>query len=75
MHEDAHALDLRFRGGTGSCVIDDYVTYLDANHYREISCFVRGETGGSVVVAAALQARWAHSAALLERAVSAYAPG
>ncbi len=72
IHEDARAVHLVFRGGTGSCVIDDYVTRVKANHYREIACLVQGRTAVSVIVAAALASDWARSAALLERAVAAY---
>jgi hypothetical protein len=72
VHEDGQALDLSFLGGKGSCVIDDYVTHVKDNHYREIACFVRGATSGSVVVAAALASEWTGEAALLERAVAAY---
>ena len=31
---DAHAEHLTFLGGTGSCVLDDYVTQVGAHHYR-----------------------------------------
>ena len=72
VHEDAHAVGLVFLGGKGSCVIDDYVTRVKNNHYREIACFVLGRTADSVVVAAALESEWTRVAALLERAVAAY---
>ncbi|MBV9606723.1 MAG: hypothetical protein JO027_16530 [Solirubrobacterales bacterium] len=61
---------LRFRNGTGSCVIDRYRT--SRTSYEEIACLVRGSHGASVIVAAALTAHWAHSAPTLERAVSAF---
>jgi hypothetical protein len=73
VHEDASARNLPFRGGTGSCVIDDYVTAVGRHHYREIACLVVGHGAGNVVVAAAPQSRWATVAPLLERAVAAYA--
>jgi hypothetical protein len=70
---DSSASGLAFRGGTGSCVIDDYVTKVHANHYREIACYVRGARGASVLVAAAPATDWARYAGLLERAVTSYA--
>jgi hypothetical protein len=66
----AAARDLRFRDGLGSCVIDRYRT--SRTSYQEIACLVRGPSGNSVVVAAALAARWAQSAPALERAVSTF---
>ena len=71
-HEIAAAGNVRFRGATGSCVIDTYVTKIGAHRYTELACYVQGKSGGSVVVAAAPAARWAASAPLLERAVAAY---
>jgi hypothetical protein len=71
-HLDAAATGVTFRGGTGSCVIDDYVTRTGAHHYREIACLARGRGGASVVVGAAPAARWAWARPLLERAVAAY---
>jgi len=70
---DAAAAGLAFRGGTGSCVIDDYTTRVRANHYREIACYVRGAHASSVLVAATPAADWARYAGLLERAVDSYA--
>jgi hypothetical protein len=73
---DSHVLvlaagqGLRFRDGTGSCVIDRYRT--SKTTYQEIACLVRGPAGGTVVVAAGLSARWAQDAPALERAVSAF---
>ena len=52
-HQDAAAEDVKFRGGTGSCVIDDYLTRIGAHHYQEIACLVQGRTSASVIVAAA----------------------
>lgn len=63
---------LSFRGGTGTCVIDDYVSRVGAHRYREIACFVVGRRGGSVIVAAAPAAEWGRYHAVLERAVDAY---
>jgi hypothetical protein len=72
VHEDGHAFGLSFRGGKGSCVIDDYWTKGKVHHYREIACFVQGRTAASVVVAAALQSDWTRELTTLERAVEAY---
>ncbi|MGO8960661.1 MAG: hypothetical protein ACLQFR_25280 [Streptosporangiaceae bacterium] len=71
-HEIASASNVRFRGGTGSCILDSYVTKIGAHHYTELACFVQGKSSASVVVAAAPAARWTASAPLLERAVAAY---
>ena len=61
-----------FIGGTGTCVIDAYVTKVRANHYTEIACFVQGATSASVIVAAAPSAIWSSASGLLARAVAAY---
>jgi hypothetical protein len=66
----ASAKGLRFRNGTGSCVIDRYRT--SRTSYQEIACIVRGSHGTSVVVASALAPRWQQDAPVLERAVSAF---
>jgi hypothetical protein len=71
-HLDAAAQGVRFRGGTGSCVIDDYLTKIGAHHYQEIACLVRGQTSASVIVGAAPAASWAKARPLLLRAVAAY---
>ncbi len=70
--EISSASMLHFRGGTGSCVIDDYVTDVGAHHFREIACLVEGGGTGSVVVAATPPSEWAHFGPLLERAVASY---
>jgi len=70
---DGAAGGLKFRGGPGACVVDDYVTRVHANHYREIACFVRGARASSVLVAATPAADWARYGSLLERAVDSYA--
>jgi hypothetical protein len=69
---DGAAVDQRFRGGTGSCVIDHYVTRVDAHRYTELACLVQGRRGASVIVAAAPTALWPSERALLAQAVSAY---
>jgi hypothetical protein len=71
-HQDAAAEGVKFRGGTGSCVIDDYVTRIGGHHYQEIACLVQGQTSASVIVAAAPAAQWARARPLLFRAVAAY---
>ena len=68
----AAARSVRFRGGSGSCLIDAYVTRIGGHHYQEIACLVQGHAGASVIVAAAPAALWAHARPLLLRAVGAY---
>jgi hypothetical protein len=63
---------IRFRGGTGSCVIDTYITRIGGHRFTEIACLVRGRTSASVIVAAAPAARWARARPVLLRAVAAY---
>jgi len=69
---DAAAGNQPFRGGTGSCVIDHYVTRVLAHRYTELACLVQGRTGASVIVAAAPTALWPSARAVLTQAVSAY---
>lgn len=71
--EVAAAQGVRFRGGTGSCVIDRYVTKIGAHHFEELACLVQGRTSASVVVAAAPSAQWGQARPVLLRAVAAYA--
>ena len=70
--QDAAAEGVKFRGGTGSCVIDDYVTRIGGHHYQEVACLVQGRASASVIVAAAPAAGWARARPLLLRAVAAY---
>jgi hypothetical protein len=63
---------VRFLGGTGSCVLDTYVTRVKANHYTEIACYVEGKTSSSVIVGAAPTADWAKASGSLMRAVAAF---
>ncbi len=70
--ELAAAQDVAFLGGTGSCVIDTYVTRIGAHRYQEIACLVQGRASASVIVAAAPGAAWAQASPLLFRAVAAY---
>jgi hypothetical protein len=69
---DADAEGVKFRGGTGSCVIDDYVTRTGGHHYQEVACLVQGRTSASVIVAAAPASQWVRARPLLLRAVAAY---
>jgi hypothetical protein len=71
-HQDAAAQDVRFRGGTGSCIIDRYVTKIGGHPFEEIACLVQGRTSASVVVGAAPSAQWDQARPLLFRAVGAY---
>jgi hypothetical protein len=70
--EVAGASGLHFNGGTGSCVIDNYVTEVAAHHFHEIACLVEGGGTGSVVVAATPPSQWAQFGPLLERAIAGY---
>jgi hypothetical protein len=71
-HELAAAAGIKFRGGTGSCVMDRYATRIGDHHFQEIACLVQGHTSASVIVAAAPAAAWARARPLLLRAVAAY---
>ena len=68
----AAAQGITFRGGTGSCVMDRYVTRIGGHHFQEIACLVQGHTSASVIVAAAPAAQWPTAQPLLARAVAAY---
>jgi hypothetical protein len=70
--EISAAQGVKFRGGTGSCLIDGYVTRIGGHHYDEIACLVQGLTSASVIIAAAPAAEWAQARPLLLRAVAAY---
>jgi hypothetical protein len=64
----ASAHELRFRSGTGSCVIDSYPT--SRTRYREIACLVAGARSSSVVVGAAPAHIWTRQAKTIERAIA-----
>jgi hypothetical protein len=65
------ASGLSFRNGTGSCVVDDYLT--ESGHpYREIACIVDGDRATTVVVGAAPPSRWRSAAPTIERAISSF---
>lgn len=72
VRELAAQTGVRFIGGTGTCVTDAYVTRVDAHHFTEIACFVRGLTSATVIVAAAPTVGWASAAPVLRRAVAGY---
>jgi hypothetical protein len=67
---DTTATHLRFRAGTGSCVVDHYATV--SARYREIACIVRGSRATTVVVAAARPQDWARLAPALRRSVASF---
>ena len=71
-HQVAAAEGVKFRGGTGSCIIDTYVTRIGGHRYEEVACLVQGHASASVIVAAAPAAMWATESPLLLRAVAAY---
>ncbi|MGI9006870.1 MAG: hypothetical protein ACR2FU_11880 [Streptosporangiaceae bacterium] len=68
----AESHGVKFLGGTGTCVIDTYVTKIKSHHFTELACFVRGPSTASVLVAAAPTADWASQSPVLMRAVAAY---
>jgi hypothetical protein len=68
----ASATGLRFRGGPGSCVIDQYTTTRAT--YREIACLASGPKSTAVIVAAAPIAAWRNQVPTFHRAVSGFAP-
>lgn len=72
IHEEAAASNLAFNGGTGACVIDDYVTEPGNSPFHEIACFVVGPHSGSVIVVATPPAQWRSYAVPLERVISSY---
>jgi hypothetical protein len=74
VHLEAAARGLALHGGRRSCVLDDYVTRVGDNHYRELACLVVGSRGGAaVVVAAATTGDWGHFEPQLQRAVGSFA--
>jgi hypothetical protein len=63
---------MMFRGGTGSCVADSYVTSIGVHSYREIACLVAGARGSSVLVVATPTGSWDRYRPLLQQAVDSY---
>jgi hypothetical protein len=68
---EAAGRGLRFRTGSGSCVIDRYAT--SSARYREIACLVRGSRASTVVVGAALPRDWTRLAPQIERSIASFA--
>ena len=71
-HQISAAQEVKFRGGTGSCLIDGNVIRIGGHHYDEIACLVQGQTSASVIIAAAPAAEWTQAPPLLLQAVAAY---
>lgn len=67
----AGATNLRFRSGTGSCVLDSYRTESDSP-YREIACIVSGRSATTVIVGAAPPHRWGSEAPTIEQAIDSF---
>jgi len=67
---EAAATHLRFRAGTGSCVLDHYATV--SARYREIACIVRGAHATTVVVGAARPQDWPRLEPALRRSVASF---
>jgi hypothetical protein len=67
----ASATGLRFRGGQGSCVKDDYSTSSSAR-YTEIACIVRGTATTTVIVGAAPPDSWNRFSPTIQRAISSF---
>jgi hypothetical protein len=62
------ARDVRFRGATGTCVRDSYVT-VTRNRFIEVACLVSG-AHPSVLVGAAPPAQWHAQAPVIARALA-----
>ncbi len=73
VHEETSTTNAKYKGGRGSCVMDDYVTRVGSNHYREIACLVVGRHAGYVIVAAVLYRDWNAFAPVLRRELEAFA--
>jgi hypothetical protein len=71
VHVIASSTGLRFRGGHGSCVIDEYRTST-GNTYREIACLVAGARANAVIVGAAPPGHWSRQRAAIEQAISSF---
>jgi hypothetical protein len=68
---EAAASGLRFRSGTGSCVIDSYHT-TSGSRYRELACIVAGSNATTVIVGAAPPSHWAEQAPTIQRAINSF---
>jgi hypothetical protein len=71
VHQLAAAEGLQFRTGSGSCVIDEYLSRVGSHPYREVACIVSGRQRTSVFVGAALQRDWPTVGLTVEQAGSA----
>ena len=67
---EAAATRVRFRAGSGSCVIDRYAT--TSARYREIACIVHGSRATTVVVAAARPQDWARLVPAWRRSLASF---
>jgi hypothetical protein len=72
VREVAAAEGLSFTDARGSCVIDDYLSKVGSNPYREIACLVSGHTRSDVFIGAALKRDWSTLSGSVERAASAF---
>lgn len=63
---------LPFTNAHGSCVIDDYLSKVGSNPYREIACLVTGHNHSDVFIGAALKPDWPILGRSIERAASAF---
>jgi hypothetical protein len=72
VRETGAAEGLRFIGAHGSCVIDDYLSRVGSNRYREIACILAGQHASSVFIGAGLVADWRQIYPALERAAAAF---
>jgi hypothetical protein len=68
----AAAEGLPFTNAHGSCVIDDYLSKVGSNPYREIACLVTGHNHSDVFIGAALKPNWPALSRSIERAASAF---
>jgi hypothetical protein len=63
---------LPFTNARGSCVIDDYLSKVANNPYREIACLVTGHHHSDVFIGAALKPDWPTLSQSIKRAASAF---
>jgi hypothetical protein len=66
----AAAENLTIGRARASCVIDDYLSRVGSNGYREIACILAGRRATNVFVGAALLADWQRLGPVIERAAS-----
>jgi hypothetical protein len=67
----AAAENVRFAHASGSCVVDDYLSHIGGNPYRELACIVAGRHHTDVFVGATLRRDWSRLGGTIERAASA----